>query len=332
MLQQLAPPKPFRSYRELSALLIKRGMRITDVVRAERKLSQVGYYRLSGFWYPCREFLRDADDNVVICNVSKKPLRQNIFTPGTYFDAAFEIYLFDKKLRQLMLDAIERIEVHVRSVIAHEVGYHDPLAYQSSRFINPSQTRMFSNKQGRQRNIWNEWLNRQSEQIGRSGDDSIEWHRLHSKAMPFWVVVEAWDFGTASKYFEILKDLHRNRISQRLGLKNAKVLKEWLQEINTLRNRCAHHCRIWNQVSTNPLPTVPENPYFQRLALDANARTRLYGLIAVIWYLVKGIGANSQWISQVADVIDSKPEVPGCPFSALGLPTEAGFPRQMFSI
>jgi len=307
-------------------------MQITDVPRAERKLSQVGYYRLSGFWYPCREFLRDANNNVVLCTVSKKPLRQNVFTPGTQFDSVFEIYLFDKKLRQLMLDAVERIEVHVRSVIAHEVGYHDPMAYQDINYINPSQTKTFTTRQGQQRNIWNDWLKRQNEQIARSREDSIEWHRQHRKAMPFWVVVEAWDFGTASKYFEILKDSHRNRISARLGLTNAKVLKEWLQEINTLRNRCAHHSRIWNQVSTNPLPTVPNAPYFQNLALDTNATSRLYGLIAILWYLVKAIGANSQWIHQVADVIDSKPTVPGCPFSALGFPDETGFPRKLFGI
>lgn len=332
MLQQLAPPKPFRSYSDLSALLVSRGMKITDVARAERKLGQVGYYRLSGFWYPCREFLRDADNSVVMCAISKKPLRRNEFSPGTQFDSVFDIYLFDKKLRQLMLDAIERIEVHVRSVIAHEVGYHDPMAYQDVRFVNPSQTKTFTTKQGRQRNIWNEWLKRQGEQIDRTREDSIEWHRQRHKAMPFWVVVEAWDFGTVSKYFEILKDSHRNRISRRLGLTNSKILKEWLQEINTLRNRCAHHSRIWNQVSTNPLPVVPNDPYFQNLALDSNATTRLYGLIAILWYLIKAIGTNSQWICQVANVIDSKPAVPGCPFAALGLPDETGFPRKLFGI
>ena len=332
MLQPLAPPKPFRTYGDLLALLIQRGMQVTDAARAERKLSQVGYYRLSGFWYPCREFLRDAAGNVVICAVSKKPLRQNTFQCDTHFDAAFEIYLFDKKLRQLMLDAIERIEVYVRSVIAHEVGCHDPMAYQDIRCINPSQTKSFNTKHGGQRNIWAEWLKRQGEQIERSRDDSIRWHKLHYKAMPFWVVVEAWDFGTASKYFEILKNAHRNKISQRFGLTNAKILKEWLQEINTLRNRCAHHSRIWNQSSTNPLPIVPQIPYFKNLALDLNATTRLYGLIAVIWYLVKAIGANSQWIYQVADVIDSKPELPGCSFMALGLPDETGFPRKLFGI
>jgi len=332
MSPQLAPPKPFRSYSDLCALLASRGMHIADAPRTERKLSQVGYYRLSGFWYPCREFLRDSNGNVTLCTVSKKPLRQNTFTPGTAFDSVFEIYLFDKKLRQLMLDAIERVEVHVRSVIAHEVGYHDPMAYQDVSFINPSQARTFTTKSGKQRNIWDEWSARQDEQIRRSREDSIEWHRKHHRAMPFWVVVEAWDFGTASKYFEILKDSHRNRISSRLGLTNSRTLKEWLQEINTLRNRCAHHGRIWNQISANPLPTVPNDAYFKKLNLDANATCRLYGLIAVLWFLVKTIGANSQWIHQVADVIDSKPQVPGCPFAALGLPDEKGFPRQLFGI
>lgn len=307
-------------------------MHLQDKARTERKLIQVGYYRLSGFWFPCREFIRDNQNNVVTCKVSNKPLRQETFTPGTQFDAVFELYLFDKKLRQLMLDAIERIEVHVRSVIAHEVGYHGPMAYQDASFINPKQTKTYTDRHGKSRNIWSECLANQKKQTDRSREDSIEWHKRNYKAMPFWVVVEAWDFGLMSKYFEILKGNHQNRISNRLGIANSRTLKEWLQEINTLRNRCAHHTRIWNQVSTNALPTIANDAYFQGLALDANAVTRLYGLIAVLWYLVKAIGANSQWIHQVADVIDSKPTLPGCPYSALGFPDETGFPRKLFGI
>jgi abortive infection bacteriophage resistance protein len=331
-LQQLSPPKSFQSYSDLANLLASRGMHLQDKARTERKLIQVGYYRLSGFWFPCREFIRDKQNNVVTCPVTNKPRRQEIFTAGTQFDAVFELYLFDKKLRQLMLDAIERIEVHVRSVIAHEVGYHDPMAYQNASFINPRQTQTYTDRFGKPRNIWNEWLKRQHDQLTRSREDSIDWHRRNHKAMPFWVVVEAWDFGTVSKYFEILKGNHQNRISNRLGVTNARTLKEWLQEINTLRNRCAHHTRIWNQVSTNALPTISTDAYFQKLALDANAVTRLYGLISVLWYLVKAIGSNSQWIHQVADVIDSKPTLPGCPYAALGFPDEMGFPRKLFGI
>jgi abortive infection bacteriophage resistance protein len=331
-MHQLSPPKPFRSYSELVALLVSRGMQIEDEARAARKLAQVGYYRLSGFWFPCKAFRRDTSGQVVLSPVTHKPERSDDFVPMTRFDAVFELYLFDKKLRQLMLDAIERIEVNVRSVIAHEVGYHHPLAYKDPVFINPSQTRDFVDaRTGRRRNIWDEWLIRQNDQVKRSREDCIEWHRQCHKAMPFWVVVEAWDFGTVSKYFEMLKRGHQNRICERMGISNPAVLKEWLQDINTLRNRCAHHTRIWNQYSNNPLPVLP-NAYFQELNLDINARTRLYGLIAVIWFLVKSIGPNSNWINEVANVINSKPDLVNCTYAAMGMPPKNGLPRTLFDI
>lgn len=307
-------------------------MEVAAPQRAERKLAQVGYYRLSGFWFPAREFVRDQHGQVTLCSVTQKPLRQDAFMAGASFDSAFNLYLFDKKLRQLMLDAIERIEIHMRSIVAHEVGYHNPLAYLDPSFINPKQTTNWQDRRGKQRNTWNEWQTRQTEQINRSREDCIEWHRQNQKAMPFWVVVEAWDFGILSKYFEILKGSHQNRIAARLGVHNAKVLKDWLQEINTLRNRSAHHTRIWNQVASNPVPVLPTDAYFQGLALDQNALSRLYGLISVIWFLLRQIGPGSQWLHQVANVIDTKPDLPGCLFASLGIPSENGFPRQLFGI
>lgn len=302
------------------------------MLRAERKLAQIGYYRLSGFWFPTREFVRDHRGQVARCKATHKPLRQDSFTTGTTFDSVVDLYIFDKKLRQLMLDAIERIEIFMRSIIAHEIGYHDPLAYLDTGFIHPRQTLNWQDKHGKQRNTWNEWQTRQKEQVKRSREDCIEWHRKHHKAMPFWVVVEAWDFGTLSKYFEILKGTYQNRIAARLGIDNPKVLKDWLQEINTLRNRSAHHARIWNQVASNPLPVLPGEPYFQTLSLDQNALSRLYGLIAIIWFLLRRIGPGSRWIHQMAEVIDTKPHLPGCLFVSLGLPSEKGFVRHLFDI
>lgn len=299
-------------------------MLIEDRVRAERKLAQVGYYRLSGFWYPCRRLRLDKNGQPVISPVNHKPERLDDFENGTSFNAIFELYLFDKKLRQLMLDAIERIEVHVRSVIANEIGYYDPLAYQNPNFINQT-TR-------RQQQSWNNWLARQNEKVTQSKEDCINWHRQNNKAMPFWVVVEAWDFGTMSMYFGILKRSYQNKICKRLGISDPTVLKNWLQEINTLRNRCAHHTRIWNQCSNNPLPIPEKEPYLANLKLDNDAKKRIYGLISVIWFLITKIGPNSKWIIKIADLIDSKPKLPGCFYKSMGFPNENGFPRDKFGL
>ena len=132
--------------------------------------------------------------------------------------------------------------------------------------------------------------------------------------------------GTVSKYFEMLKDSLQNRVCACLGVANAKVLRVWLQEFNTLRNRCAHHTRIWNQTLGNPLPVL-HDPYFQELALDTNARTRLLGLVAVLNYLVCKIGPSSTWLQEVADVMDRKPAFPGCTWQAMGVSNGNSCPR-----
>ncbi|HGC0098200.1 TPA: Abi family protein, partial [Escherichia coli] len=62
-------------------------MIINDRNRAIRKLSQVGYYRLSGFWYPSR----------IIATTDKGlSYRTDRFLAGTSFEKTYDLYLFDK--------------------------------------------------------------------------------------------------------------------------------------------------------------------------------------------------------------------------------------------
>ena len=320
--------KPHKTYADLVRLLQRRGMYVPDVEWAERKLSQIGYYRLSGFWYPCRVGKRDQSGQYVKDSKSRLPVRDDKFQEGTDFNTIIELYLFDKKLRQLMLDAIERVEIHIRSVIAHELGRSDPLAYLDSSYINP---KILS------KTHWCNWRIRQESLITGSKEDCIVWHTKNGRPLPFWVVVETWDFGLMSKYFENLNGRYQNRICQRLdvvgsdGHPHAKALKNWLHEINTLRNKCAHHSRIWNRVANNAV-TLPKNRYFDDLNLDGDARKRIYGKICILWYLVKRIGPHSRWIERVADLIDSKPEIGCCPFTAMGFPDNNGFPKFFFDL
>ncbi len=320
----LLPPKPHKSYSELVNLLISRGMIVPDKNRAERKLSQIGYYRLSGFWYPCREFRtisRQADSGI-----KKKPQREDFFQPNINFNDIIDLYLFDKRLRLLILDAIERIEIHVRSVIAHELGRRDPLAYQSDVFIHPAKMKDVTDRSGKIRNYWREWTENHEFKLRQSREECIIHHFSRSMAVPFWVAIEAWDFGTMSKYYENLKKNYQSDVCIRLDIPKPDILKQWLQEINILRNKCAHHTRIWNSSYRNPLPTI-KNAYFNTLNLDRNARKRMFGMICILWFLVKKIGPSSDWLDNVRKVINSKPSMDSCPNTAMGFPDNSGFPE-----
>lgn len=306
-------------------------MIIPDEGRAKRKLAQIGYYRLSGFWYPCRKGKVDDHGKYITDPLSGLPVREDAFQEGTDFNLIIDLYIFDKKLRQLMMDAIERIEIHVRSVIAHEIGRFDLLAYQNTDFINPKILRDKTDRSGRIVNYWNDWISRQDKLIKESKEDCIRWHNKNNRPIPFWVAVETWDFGIMSKYYENLKGKYQDKICQRLEVPNKKILRGWLQEINELRNHCAHHSRIWNRVSNNALKTLP-NEFFHPLSLSLEARKRIFGKICVLWFLVKKIGPNSQWILNVADLIDSKPQLDCCPFTSMGFNDNNGFPRDLFNL
>lgn len=90
--------KPTKTFAEQVELLVSRGMEIDDPERAERYLSHLNYYRLAAYWLPCEQ---------------GHPTHR--FRPGTRFNSVLEHYIFDRELRLLVMDAIERLEVSLRT-------------------------------------------------------------------------------------------------------------------------------------------------------------------------------------------------------------------------
>lgn len=79
--------KPFTDIAGQISILQERGMRM-DAVVAAMWLSNVGYYRLSGYWYVYKELDSHGD-------------RADTFLPGTSFPDITALYEFDRKLRTL---------------------------------------------------------------------------------------------------------------------------------------------------------------------------------------------------------------------------------------
>ena len=89
--------KPAFNLEEQLDLLKSRGLDIPQPERALHYLKFIGYYRLSGYCLFYQE----------------KP--SHSFKHGTTFDAVLDLYIFDRQLRLLVMDAMERIEVAVRA-------------------------------------------------------------------------------------------------------------------------------------------------------------------------------------------------------------------------
>ncbi len=114
-------------------------------------LKEFGYYRLSGYSYVLREV--DPETGV----------RLNSFKAGTSFDYVIELYEFDKMLRLLILDALERIEISFRTSISYHLGQTDPLFYKNpDNFKTEFRTTQYPI-----------WLKKQQEKIEQSKEDCI---------------------------------------------------------------------------------------------------------------------------------------------------------------
>lgn len=216
--------KKWKSFDDQLALLRSRGLIIGDERKALGYLKTIGYYRLSGYFYSFRE----------ICPTDPKR-RLDTFIPNSRFEDVKALYMFDKKLRQLALDALERIEVAMRVNIAYLLGKYGSLAHRN--------VTLFDSKFNHA-----DWLVRFDKLIQREEKTSLVKHHLDNYGdLPIWAACEVWDFGTMSKLFKGMTRNDKDRIAALYHLEKGVHLQTHLHAFNFIRNVSAHHSRLWNK-------------------------------------------------------------------------------------
>ena len=93
--------KRFESSENLVNLLESRGLQICDRNKAIQYIDNIGYYRLSAYLYP----------------LLKMPKTAHLYKEGSTFKKVMMLYRFDKKLRLLMFNEIEKIEIAIRRAV-----------------------------------------------------------------------------------------------------------------------------------------------------------------------------------------------------------------------
>ncbi|HDR1197656.1 TPA: Abi family protein, partial [Pasteurella multocida] len=78
-MEEMKPIKEWKDYDELLNVLKCRKMCISDEARALHYLKNIGYYRLSGYWYSFKQ------KDEVKSNQQKRLVLLNVFESGTDF-------------------------------------------------------------------------------------------------------------------------------------------------------------------------------------------------------------------------------------------------------
>jgi len=271
----------FLSYDEQFRLLKMRGMNFSVEENVINLLKQVGYYRLSSYWY---SFFENK--------------QEKMFKKETQFENIWNLYEFDKELRKLVLGQLERIEISIRSKMTYIFSTEYTLFWLNDEPL-------FVNEKAH-KNI----LSKIKTEIERSDENFIISFKLKysNEIPPSFITLEILSFGTISKIYSNLK---RNKAKKDFAKEFALpdvVLESWLHSLVYIRNLSAHHARLWNRIfSVKPLfPKSISNTWLSNKGIRND---KLFFFLSVMLYLLNIIELKNTFKQDLHDLFQKYPNV-----------------------
>lgn len=285
--------KPPLSIEDQLNLLIRRGMEVADADTARHHLQNISYYRLRAYWLPSEVPASNAGDHA--------------FAPGTQFETILDLYSFDRKLRLLTMDAIERVEVSLRTRWAHVLS----MRYGSHGYLD--------HKLFRKRTEYDKCLQRLREEVARSHETFVRLYRstyTEPDLPPLWGISELLTFGQLSLWYQNLASgADRAEIAKPYGL-DEQIIKSFAHHLTYVRNVCAHHSRLWNREMTVGMK-VPARPDWLGAAFNTAQPKRIYNTLVMLAYMLDIVSPRSQWRPNLLSVLGQHPKVD---LAAMGFP------------
>ncbi|MBD3587530.1 MULTISPECIES: Abi family protein [Salinimonas] len=282
------------TFEEQLSKLESRGLIISDRASAKHYLSHINYYRFGVYaWY----FLENKQNHT--------------FYEGTRFEDVLQTYVFDRELRILILEAVERIEVSLRTSWAYNFSHiNGPHGH-----LNP---RNFNFGKGK---THLQFLSTLLSELNRTKESYIkEQMQKYNEATPaIWICCEVMSFGSLSKAFSSTRNLEILKlISQEYNL-NHEVLKSFLHHLTVVRNICAHHSRLWNRNLQFQLkiPTNGDRSFIK--AFTKCDKNKLYNTLVMLSYLLRKVSPDTSWAERLKGLVSEYPAID---------PSHIGFPKQ----
>ena len=312
--------KPWLSIDKQVERLVEHGLEVEDPDRAARILTAIGYYRLTGYLYPFRESEEYLDDE------GRRRIRVlSHFRAGTGLAHAEEIIDFDRRLRLLVLDGLERIEVAVRMRIGYVLGRASSFAYEDpTRFVGAF-TKDDTDIRRPTPSKHVQWLQRVSSRQAGSDEQFVDHFReKYDDRMPVWALTEILELGHLSILYRGINQTDPAEIAEAFQIPTKKMMTSWLASLNYVRNVAAHHGRLFNRKLQNApaRPAVGQIPALDHLR-DSGEAKRVYGTynaLAVVAYLVSSIDPDADWPGRLAALLREFPTSDALTIGSVGAP------------
>lgn len=301
--------KPHLEYHEQIELLKSRGLEIPDKEIAYEALQEIGYYKLSAYMYPLKEFSSNSTPQL--------PERSDIFQEGATFAHVLSLYNFDRELASILVNALRDFEQFLRAQTAFLVGRGDPYAHLNQSLLHKKLTEVDHER----------WKYKFEKDIKNAREQEfVRHHRLkYEKNMPIWVATEVMSFGTLSYLIGNLSENYQGLIANKFGFESRHFFAATVSALLNLRNDCVHLNRLWNAAHTPHLRVersfISANPELRHLI--KTPPSKIYVRIALLAYVLSNHHNGNQFRAEIQHLISHFPEVPNInPNVDMGFPED----------
>lgn len=273
--------KPPKTFEEQVELLTSRGLIIKNEERAESILREINYYRLRAYTIPFE-------------------ITPHKFIEGTRIENIYSLYEFDRKLRKIIFNAIEFIEISLRSVIAYNWSHkYGPFGHEKIQNF-------------KEKFNWEDWIvkvHKQAEDKEESEIFITHFKNTYEEypSLPIWVMVETISMTLLSQFYSgMLKD-DQISISKEYAI-HSEVFRRWLHNFTYIRNICAHHSCLWNRNLSVKL-VIPKDIRWSLLN-GSKLGSVIFALNKVLGSKIFRKDIKILWQKDIETLIDNHPEVP----------------------
>ena len=211
-------------------ILKRKGMVISSPSEARKILGNENYYNVINAY---KDLFIDPTYSATSSTDPKEK-----FLPNTNFDELYNMFLFDKELRELFLKYFLIIENQFKTHVAYEFA----LLYGEEGYLNVDN---FNFSKSNALNVVElQSIINSTIYKNRTTDRIKHFYEINRKSIPIWALVSFFEIGKIRKFYINCKDGLKKTIASKYNL-NVSQLTSMIAIINMFRNVCAHDNRLY---------------------------------------------------------------------------------------
>lgn len=229
----------------------------------------------------------------------------------TYFEEIYEVYNFDRELRNLMFKYISIIENNIKSCISNVFSEK----YGTINYLKPENFNITS----KNKYLFEELMAKIKSNVSRNINnyDDIKQCKKENNTIPLWMLTTLMTFGNMTNFYNLLKIEDKKEIAMLFQI-NYRDMNIFLKILNIIRNISAHGTVLFNIKIDIKYPLRGDSYYHEKLKIPIENNTYANGindLLAVIIILkrflqgkryIKFTHELEEIINDVKEELDSK--------------------------